>query len=134
MRDNMKKELCVDTVKAAASRFPVRDTILHSDRGSQYTSEAFRSELGSAGFDTEPERCGLLLRQRADGELLCHAEERTDLPGFCISPHHGRGQIAGVPICVRLLQPDPGLYSKSRRLATGDLEKDVLTPGSVSGS
>ena len=50
MRDNMKKELCVDTVKAAASRFPVRDAILHSDRGSQYTSEAFRSELARQGL------------------------------------------------------------------------------------
>ena len=50
MRDNMKKKLCIDTVKAAASRFPVRDAILHSDRGSQYTSEAFRSELARQGL------------------------------------------------------------------------------------
>ena len=50
MRDNMKKELCVDTVKAMAGRFPVRDAILHSDRGSQYTSEAFRSELARQGL------------------------------------------------------------------------------------
>jgi transposase InsO family protein len=50
MRDNMKKELCVDTVKAMANRFPVRDAILHSDRGSQYTSEAFRSELARQGL------------------------------------------------------------------------------------
>ena len=31
-------------------RFPVRDAILHSDRGSQYTSEAFRSELARQGL------------------------------------------------------------------------------------
>lgn len=50
MRDNMKKELCVDTAKAMGRRFPVRGAILHSDRGSQYTSEAFRSELARQGL------------------------------------------------------------------------------------
>jgi transposase InsO family protein len=50
MRDNMKKALCVDTVKAMGKRFPVRGAILHSDRGSQYTSEAFRSELARQGL------------------------------------------------------------------------------------
>ena len=50
MRDNMKKELCIDTVRAMAGRFPVRDAILHSDRGSQYTSEAFCSELSRQGL------------------------------------------------------------------------------------
>lgn len=38
MRDNMRKELCVDTVKAIG-RCPIRGCILHSNRGSQYTSE-----------------------------------------------------------------------------------------------
>ena len=50
MRDNMKKELCIDTVKAMSKRFPVRGAILHSDRGSQYTSEAFRAELVRQGL------------------------------------------------------------------------------------
>ena len=45
MRDNMRKELCVDTLKAAANRFPIKGAVLHSDRGSQYTSETFRKEL-----------------------------------------------------------------------------------------
>lgn len=45
MRDNMRKELCIDTLKAAANRFPIKGAILHSDRGSQYTSEDFRNEL-----------------------------------------------------------------------------------------
>jgi putative transposase len=47
MRDNMRKELCIDTVKAAAARYPISGAILHSDRGSQYTSEAFKGELRS---------------------------------------------------------------------------------------
>ena len=46
MRDNMKTNLCTDTLKAACMRYPVAaDAILHSDRGSQYTSDAFRDEL-----------------------------------------------------------------------------------------
>lgn len=49
MRSNMCKELCIDTFNAAAKRFPLNGAILHSDCGSQYTSEAFREELNKAG-------------------------------------------------------------------------------------
>ena len=45
MRDNMCKELCIDTLAAAACRYPLKGAILHSDRGSQYTSDDFRAEL-----------------------------------------------------------------------------------------
>ena len=44
MRNNMKKELCIDTVKALR-KYPIEGAILHSDRGSQYTSESFRETL-----------------------------------------------------------------------------------------
>ena len=47
MRNNMRAELCVDTLKAAGRRFPLEGAILHSDRGSQYTSDAYRAELES---------------------------------------------------------------------------------------
>ena len=50
MANNMRKEICIDTVKAAAGRFPIRDAILHSDRGSQYTSDAFRRTLAARGL------------------------------------------------------------------------------------
>lgn len=45
MRDNLKKELCNDTVKAARIRYPISGATLHSDRGSQYTSDGFRTIL-----------------------------------------------------------------------------------------
>ena len=67
MRENMRKELCVDTVRAMAGRFPVRDAILHSDRGSQYTSEAFRSELARQG-----------LRQSLSGVAHCYDNARME--------------------------------------------------------
>jgi len=50
LRNNMKKELCIDTVNAALCRYRIKDAILHSDRGSQYTSEAFKNTLISNGI------------------------------------------------------------------------------------
>ena len=67
MRDNMKKELCVDTVRAMAGRYPIRGAILHSDRGSQYTSEAFRNELARQG-----------LKQSLSGVAHCYDNARME--------------------------------------------------------
>lgn len=49
MRDNMKKKLCIDTFHAVTKRYKLNGYILHSDRGSQYTSEAFREVFSKAG-------------------------------------------------------------------------------------
>ena len=67
MADNMRKELCVDTLKAAAGRFPIRGAILHSDRGSQYTSGAFRQAL---------ENCGVI--QSLSGVGHCYDNARME--------------------------------------------------------
>lgn len=68
MRDNMKKELCIDTVKQLKERFgKLQDTIFHSDRGSQYTSAAFREELI---------RCGLV--QSLSGAGHCFDNARME--------------------------------------------------------
>lgn len=50
MRGNMRKELCIDTLNAACDRFPLKGAIIHSDRESQYTSEAFRVIAKEAGL------------------------------------------------------------------------------------
>ena len=51
MRDNMKKELCIDTVRQLERLYPsLSGAVFHSDRGSQYTSLAFRSELSRCGM------------------------------------------------------------------------------------
>lgn len=52
MRDNMKKELCLDTVMQLKNSYgkQLTGTILHSDRGSQYTSTAFRRKLRNLGI------------------------------------------------------------------------------------
>ncbi|MCQ2059951.1 MAG: IS3 family transposase [Bacteroidaceae bacterium] len=46
MDTNMKTQLCARTVTAACQRYPeLRGAIIHSDRGSQYTSAEYRKEL-----------------------------------------------------------------------------------------
>lgn len=52
MDNNMKKELCIRTIEELRSMYgkKLKGAIFHSDRGSQYTSEAFKSALGKAGL------------------------------------------------------------------------------------
>ena len=51
MCDNMKKELCMDTVYQLKQRYgDLQGVVLHSDRGSQYTSDAYRKLLKSCGI------------------------------------------------------------------------------------
>jgi transposase InsO family protein len=49
MDDNMRKELCVDAFNQACNRHDAYGMILHDDRGSQYTSHAFREALEVRG-------------------------------------------------------------------------------------
>ena len=68
MRGNMKKELCIDTVRQRRQLYPkLSGAILHSDRGSQYTSTAFRAELA---------RCGVL--QSLSGVGHCFDNARME--------------------------------------------------------
>jgi transposase InsO family protein len=46
MADNMRAELCVDTLESAITFYPdLEGAIIHSDRGGQYTSEAYREAI-----------------------------------------------------------------------------------------
>ena len=45
MADNMKKELCISAFEKACNRYNASNMIFHSDRGTQYTSQAFRDSL-----------------------------------------------------------------------------------------
>lgn len=62
MRDNMKKELYIDTVYQLKQRCGnLQGVELHSDRGSQYTSEAYRKLLKKLRNNTELKRHRALL-------------------------------------------------------------------------
>jgi len=50
MADNMRAELVVETFRQAAGMYDLRGAISHSDRGSQYTSEAFRETIDELGI------------------------------------------------------------------------------------
>ena len=50
MADNMRAELCVQTLNNACFSYPgLRGAIVHSDRGSQYTSEKYRLAVNKCG-------------------------------------------------------------------------------------
>ena len=51
MADHMRAELCCETLKTASLRYPeIRGAIIHSDRGSQYTSAAYRAAIQKYGI------------------------------------------------------------------------------------
>ncbi len=69
MADNMRAELCAATVRSACQAYPeLRGAIIHSDRGSQYTSALYRSEL---------ERCGIVQSMNSAGGR-CHDNARCE--------------------------------------------------------
>lgn len=69
MDTNMKAPLCVQTVNNAYKTYPgIRGTILHSDRGTQYTSQEYRKELS---------RCGITQSMNSDGGR-CHDNARCE--------------------------------------------------------
>lgn len=67
MEDNMRKELVIETLNVAAKRFPIKGCILHSDRGTQYTSGAFRDRLEE-----------LEIKQSMSGVAHCYDNARME--------------------------------------------------------
>jgi putative transposase len=49
MDDNMRKELCIQAFESACKTRNAHGMIFHSDRGSQFTSDAFRQSLAKRG-------------------------------------------------------------------------------------
>ena len=69
MDTNMKAPLCVETLKSAVEAYPdFRGAILHSDRGSQYTSELYRDAI---------QKYGIIQSMNSDGGR-CHDNARCE--------------------------------------------------------
>ena len=59
MDTNMKAPLCVQTLENAAKAYPdLRGAILHSDRGSQYTSQIYRDAIHKYGIQQSMNSAG----------------------------------------------------------------------------
>ena len=59
MDDNMRAELCVQTIENACGSYPdMRGAVLHSDRGSQYTSEKYRFAIAGVGISQSMNSAG----------------------------------------------------------------------------
>ena len=115
----MKADLCVATVKNAYTRHPgLRGARLHSDRGSQYTSEAYREALKRTGIIQSMNSAGgrchdnarcesmwarlkeELLYGRYDTEKMTIAELKTLIWRYFMSYWNNRricSSIGGVP-------------------------------------
>jgi putative transposase len=90
MREHMRTELTLAALMMAAQRQrPAAGLICHSDRGSQYAAEAYRSQLASIGAHASMSRTGWGSRQRSDGELLPHAQSRTRPSALLGNPRRG---------------------------------------------
>lgn len=69
MDTNMKAPLCVETVDNAMKAYPgLKGAIIHSDRGSQYTSEQYRKTL---------DKYGIIQSMNSDGGR-CHDNARCE--------------------------------------------------------
>lgn len=69
MDTNMKASLCAKTVDNAVKSYPAfREAIIHSDRGSQYTSEIYRNKLN---------KYGIIQSMNSDGGR-CHDNARCE--------------------------------------------------------
>ena len=59
MDTNMKASLCAQTLENAVKLHPgIRGAIIHSDRGSQYTSQLYRDAIGKYGIQQSMNSAG----------------------------------------------------------------------------
>ena len=69
MDTNMKAPLCVETLDNAIKAYPqLKGAIVHSDRGTQYTSEAYRKAIS---------KYGIIQSMNSDGGR-CHDNARCE--------------------------------------------------------
>ena len=80
MDTNMKKELCIKTITEAYKKFDIKSgVIIHSDSGSQYTSEKYKKTLGQLHAVQSMSGGEKMLGQLKNGKLVCNSEERKNL-------------------------------------------------------
>lgn len=79
MDDNMRAELCAATVENTATAYPeFRGAVLHSDRGSRYTSASYRTMLSEYGVKQSMNSAGGRCNDNARCESMW-ARMKTEL-------------------------------------------------------
>ena len=85
--------------------------------------------------DTEPQRNRTLLRQRTDGELFRHAQEREDLSDRGVQAAERTSQNNHFSLYFYLLQPRQGLYTQPAWAAACEVPGvGVGAAGSLTGA
>ncbi len=115
MDNNMKKELAIRTINGAAERYPIRNAILHDDRGSQYTSEAFKNRLAELGITHSLSGVAHCYDNARMESFFRNLEKGTYLQNSCLQDADGASKESCVPIRFRILQADENVHIKSRR-------------------
>ena len=114
MRDNRKKELCIDTVRQLERLYPsLSGAVFHSDRGSQYTSLAFRSELSRCGMIQSLSGTGHCFDNARMESFFRHAQKKEKI--YQIAAYKlPREQVKTIIFryIFYLLQPRQGLYTQ----------------------
>lgn len=79
MDTNMKASLCKETLENAAKAYPsIRGVIIHSDRGSQYTSQLYREAIQKYGIQQSMNSAGGRCHDNARCESMW-ARMKTEL-------------------------------------------------------
>ena len=107
METNMRAELCVRTLENAAAAYPgLKGAIIHSDRGSQYTSAAYRQAVTQYGIRQSMNRAGGRCHDnaRCDTEQLTVEELRSLIWRYFMSYWNNRricSANGGIPPAVK---------------------------------
>ena len=113
MRDNMKKELCIDTVRQLGRIYPnLKGAVFHSDRGSQYTSAAFRAELSRRGMVQSLSGTGHCFDNARMESFFATLKKREDLSDRGVQAAERTSQNDHFSLYFYLLQPRQGLYTQ----------------------
>ena len=115
MDSNMKKELCIRTVKELMMQYgkKLKGAIFHSDRGSQYTSEAFRDALKDAGLQQSLSGTGHCFDNARMESFFATLKERKDIQNCGIQADTGAGEKYHLPVHLYLLQSDSHILCQS---------------------
>ncbi len=102
----MRSELCVRTLNGALAAYPgLRGAILHSDRGSQYTSGAYRAAVENNGIRQSMNSDGGCCHDNLDPECLIMEELKTVIWRYFMSYWSRRPRISsandGLPPVVK---------------------------------